>query len=115
MGRWNKGIIKSYDSLNINPCAIKKRLWCKTPHPYFQNGRKDSDQYHFNLDFKTINMYIKLGSLVVPKWKNSVKFNERKVSKCQMYYRLCWTQNSSIFILGISQIGEFWLQRSHYS
>ena len=32
-----------------------------------------------------------------------------------MYYRLCWIQNSSTFILGISQIGELWLQKPHYS
>ena len=32
-----------------------------------------------------------------------------------MYQRLCWIQNSSTFILSISQTSEFLLQKPHYS
>ena len=74
---------------------------------------KTSEKAAINTIFTLVNlMYIKLGSLCM--WPNAsqVKKNMpnsmiKKISKYQMYYRICSIQNSSIFVNGIRQINVF--------
>ena len=74
---------------------------------------KTSEKAAINTIFTLVNfMYIKLGSLCI--WPNAsqVKKNMpnsmiKKISKNQMYYRICSIQNSSTFVNGIRQINVF--------